>query len=772
MDGFEHSDAAWSHASRGGSWSDTLTALSDPSLDPIFWRADRLGSPSAWWHHVPFAHWVICATAPRIFVELGTHTGVSYAAFCQAVVRAKLSTRCHAVDTWRGDPQAGPHGSEVLHELRTFHDERFGAFSTLLQCTFDEALDHIEDGSIDLLHIDGLHTYEAVQHDFEGWLPKLSDRAVVLFHDINVRSGDFGVWRLWADLRQQYRGFEFVHGYGLGVLAVGEDTPAPVAALCELVDPAAVVMIRTRFAWLGDRWSLDTRERLLAQDVGRRVAAANAEAEQLLAEVARRTSEVEAEREAAERTAEQLRTASARISRTEQELAELRERAEQAEARVKLMDAKSNAAAARAAQALARAQAERDRFRHERDHVLGSIFWRITGPLRRIASILPPSLRRQGRRIARVAYWVLTPHRTRERIAYFRARREARRADRGSEHGIGMIWGLPADAEMHCLKSPSFDKEVALFVTYSPNGELKPHVLHYVQSLRREMISVVLIINAEHPLEVSGAGLLPHVDGLFVRQNKGYDFAAWAHVLQMHRELFEARIVYLINDSLIGPIDQSEFSDLINKIRANEADVIGLTENLEICWHLQSYFLAFRERALHSAAFDEFMKSIVCFEDKRDVIREYELRLANILKAAGLDCEPLFRARGPTICAIGHWKELLESGFPFVKTQVISNPSAERDPGDCLELLSARGFDVRLAEWAAPVTPVPDEEPDRPRDHVPADQLGRKGRPGEVSIRTVGTLEKSHRSAAGPDEKLFLLAERCPSGRRRSPRQA
>src|SRR5271155_1628057 len=192
---------------RDVSWTDTLTALSDPSLDPLFWRAERLGSPSAWWQHVPFAHWIVCATVPRVLVELGTHAGVSYAAFCQAVLREGLATRCHAVDTWRGDPHAGVYGPEVLDELRLFHDERFGAFSTLLQYTFDEALDHIEDGSIDLLHIDGLHTYQAVRHDFENWLPKLSDKAVVLFHDTNVRYDDFGVWRYWEEIRDRYPSF-------------------------------------------------------------------------------------------------------------------------------------------------------------------------------------------------------------------------------------------------------------------------------------------------------------------------------------------------------------------------------------------------------------------------------------------------------------------------------------------------------------------------------------------------------------------------------------
>ena len=302
-----------------------------------------------------------------------------------------------------------------------------------------------------------------------------------------------------------------------------------------------------------------------------------------------------------------------------------------------------------------------------------------------------------------------------------------------------MVWGLAADAEIHCLKALSFDNEVAVFVTYAPDNELKPHVLHYVQNLRGERISVVLIINADRPLMVRTNGLSSQVDGLFIRQNKGYDFAAWAHVLQLQRGLCEASILYLINDSLIGPIDQSEFSDLIRKIRVSKADVIGLTENLEKCWHLQSYFLALKERALHSTAFEKFFNSIVCFEDKQDVIREYEVRLANVLKAAGLDCEPVFRAMDVHNLTTGHWKELLESRFPFVKTEVISNPSVAGDPADCLKLLSARGFDLRLAEWAALTGPVPDAEPADP-EITPPPISPVAGPPGEVTIRTTAAL--------------------------------
>ena len=246
-----------------------LHALTAASLDPLFWPAERLGTPSAWWQHVPFAQWVVCAARPHVLVELGTHAGVSYAAFAEAVLKGGLDTRCYAVDPWRGDPHAGTYGSEVFEDFRRFHDARYAAFSTMLAMTFDEALKYFNDGCVDLLHIDGFHTYDAVRHDFDGWLPKLSRRAVVLFHDTNVRRDDFGVWRLLSELRQRFPCFEFLHGYGLGVLAVGEEVEPAIAALCNLTEPTSVATIRRRVAALGERCDLVQRLAEMTAHAGR-----------------------------------------------------------------------------------------------------------------------------------------------------------------------------------------------------------------------------------------------------------------------------------------------------------------------------------------------------------------------------------------------------------------------------------------------------------------------------------------------------------------------
>lgn len=196
---------------------------------PIAFSEPRRMSPnSAWVEHIPFAFALVQMLRPRTLVELGTHHGDSYLAMCQAVNMLKLDTRCYAVDTWQGDAHAGLYTSHVLENLRQHHDPLYCGFSTLIQADFDSALHRFADGSIDLLHIDGFHTYEACRHDFDTWLPKLSDRAVVLFHDTHIHEKDFGVWKVWAEVSAQWPGYAFDYGCGLGVLAVGKNPPAPI----------------------------------------------------------------------------------------------------------------------------------------------------------------------------------------------------------------------------------------------------------------------------------------------------------------------------------------------------------------------------------------------------------------------------------------------------------------------------------------------------------------------------------------------------------------
>ena len=253
----------------------------NPLEHPIcFVQPGRLAAPWEWVEHVPFAMFLIDILRPSLLVELGTHSGNSYCAFCQAIQHLHINARSFAVDTWEGDAQAGFYGPEVLQELRAYHDPRYGSFSRLVQSSFDEAVKDFSDGSIDLLHVDGLHTYEAVKHDFESWLPKLSSTGVAVFHDISVRDGDFGVWKLWDEVKEQHPHFAFLHGHGLGILQVGVRITPALEPLFSLTDGEAK-SIRECFSILGSRLSSMLRLAKSEEQVAERDARVQALSEQV-----------------------------------------------------------------------------------------------------------------------------------------------------------------------------------------------------------------------------------------------------------------------------------------------------------------------------------------------------------------------------------------------------------------------------------------------------------------------------------------------------------
>lgn len=199
-----------------------------PSPDRLTNIPKRLELYTSWLGHIPFVFYLVPQLKPMMVVELGTHRGNSFFAFCQAAKEAGLSTKCYAIDTWRGDSHTGYYIDDIYSDVSKHLQENYPDNAVLLRMTFDEALIKFENGSIDLLHIDGLHTYEAVKHDFETWLPKLSEKAVILLHDTQIKTKDFGVWKFWEEISTKYPSFEFHHSNGLGVLAIGKNVTQEV----------------------------------------------------------------------------------------------------------------------------------------------------------------------------------------------------------------------------------------------------------------------------------------------------------------------------------------------------------------------------------------------------------------------------------------------------------------------------------------------------------------------------------------------------------------
>jgi predicted O-methyltransferase YrrM len=188
---------------------------------------------STWVDHLPFGYDLIAALRPETLVELGTQTGVSYFCFCQAAREQGVELAAFAVDTWRGDAHTAAYDESIWESVRAHNAAEYADFSTLLRMLFEDAVQRFPDQSIDLLHIDGYHTYDAVRGDFELWYPKVKPGGIVLFHDVAARLLDFGAWRYWAELEAAHDTFLFRHGFGLGVLR--KPGPARASPLLELL---------------------------------------------------------------------------------------------------------------------------------------------------------------------------------------------------------------------------------------------------------------------------------------------------------------------------------------------------------------------------------------------------------------------------------------------------------------------------------------------------------------------------------------------------------
>lgn len=136
---------------------------------------------------------------PRVTVEIGSWEGGS------AIIFARHSENVFCVDTWENytDTLAFDDKNAITylqgHERFKKFCENVGddLFKKVFPCRGGSALwSQIWPVPIDLLFIDGCHSYEAVKADIDGWLPHVSPGGFILGHDYQrVSDGNGGyVW--------------------------------------------------------------------------------------------------------------------------------------------------------------------------------------------------------------------------------------------------------------------------------------------------------------------------------------------------------------------------------------------------------------------------------------------------------------------------------------------------------------------------------------------------------------------------------------------------
>ena len=217
----------------------------------------------------------------------------------------------------------------------------------------------------------------------------------------------------------------------------------------------------------------------------------------------------------------------------------------------------------------------------------------------------------------------------------------------------------------------------------NPNRPIRADILALLQQYRRHFhVQVVAATPAllEHPRALRA--LKNVCDGLIVRRNEGYDYGSWMTGIRFCRELIERRQqLVLSNDSFWGPV--RPLNEMIDKLHNCSADVIGLTDNLMYEPHLQSPFLMFNRGAISCPKFWNFWDKIQCWENKRSIVKNYEVGLPVLLKKEGLQLKSLYSTNANGNILHTEWKSLIENyNFPFIKISLLKNNPHQIDIRD------------------------------------------------------------------------------------------
>lgn len=169
--------------------------------------------PTSWTDHIDFAQWIVKKKIPEVIVDLGVDFG--YSTFCFSLPQIG---RVYGIDSFDGDPMAGYKNTfEYVKEKRKqlelenviFIKGYFGLVAKQWKLP------------IDILHIDGYHTYNAVKNDYDTWSKFVKDDGIILFHDTYVQKPGYEVDRFFNEIDLPKVNFKC--SYGLGVVSKNKD---------------------------------------------------------------------------------------------------------------------------------------------------------------------------------------------------------------------------------------------------------------------------------------------------------------------------------------------------------------------------------------------------------------------------------------------------------------------------------------------------------------------------------------------------------------------
>ena len=179
-------------------------------------------------------------------------------------------------------------------------------------------------------------------------------------------------------------------------------------------------------------------------------------------------------------------------------------------------------------------------------------------------------------------------------------------------------------------------KRYAVYVFYDKNGKADRYCDFFLQSLKKEVDFLQIIVNGE--IDSSSYAKFEIVaDDILVRENEGYDVTAYkvGILKQGFEKLEKYDEVIICNNTLYGPL--YPLNEMFDKMAARDVDFWGLTyfhgvdfdpfgtvEYGYLPRHIQSFFMVFRQSLVKSRQFQKFWRELPTVKGYEQAIGLFE----------------------------------------------------------------------------------------------------------------------------------------------------
>lgn len=226
-------------------------------------------------------------------------------------------------------------------------------------------------------------------------------------------------------------------------------------------------------------------------------------------------------------------------------------------------------------------------------------------------------------------------------------------------------------------------KRCLVYCFYEKYGIAEDYVFYFFDKIQYFFKDIFIVVNGVLDKN-SEEKFKKYTDKIINRENYGFDAGAYKHLIDLYSVEYFRQYdeVIFANNTFYGPL--YDLKNLFEKMEDDDNDFWGITRHpstnaqvagVEICEHLQSYFIAFKKSILLSQDFNDYWNNLKIPSNYDDAVVFFELYTTQFFVQRGYiagaytDINPCpLRVGRPYFYDVYKWVDKYK--LPFIKKKI------------------------------------------------------------------------------------------------------